>query len=116
LHRWAYTRNVLILPPGHDIGSRRRLTVRERWIIRSVLAIIAVLAMVVVVSIATAEHKTAGGCVDVKFPIAIGAQELYSCDAQARALCAAVDTPGGLTGQAGQAVAVECRKAGLPVG
>jgi hypothetical protein len=109
---------VLILPPGHaaeTLRPRYRLNVRERWIIGFLLAVVAALAIAVAVSIGTAEHKTANGCVDVKFPTTIGNAELYQCGSQARALCASVGTT-RFTDVEGRAVAVQCRKASLPVG
>jgi ABC-type Co2+ transport system permease subunit len=109
---------VLILPPGHAdrLKLQRRLSSREKWILGSVLATVAAVIVAVVISIGTAGHQTGNGCVDVKFPITIGGEELYQCGAKARALCAAVGTPGGFTSVSGQAVAEQCRKAGLPVG
>jgi hypothetical protein len=105
---------VLILPPGHAqaIASPRRLGRRERWMIASVLALIAVGVIVLAISLASARRTTAGGCVDVTAPGATGATELYRCGAQARALCSSSRSYGGAFGAA---VIAECRKAGLPV-
>jgi ABC-type Co2+ transport system permease subunit len=109
---------VLILPPGHALAvkAQRSLSRREKWILGSVLAAIAAVVVAVVISIGTAEHQTANGCVDVKFPITIGGAEIYRCGASAQALCAGVGRDGGLTSVADRAVATQCRKARLPVG
>jgi len=109
---------VLILPPGHAqaVSARRRLSAREKWILRGVLGTVAVLAVAVVIALATAGHSSGNGCVDVNIPYSTGGQELYRCGGEARAMCRAVGTPGGFTGAAAHAVATECRKAGLAVG
>lgn len=110
---------MLVLPPGHAEQLRRpryHLNVRERWIIGSLLVVLAALAVALVVSIGTSEHKTASGCVDVKFPTTIGGAEIYKCGQQARALCTSVSNRAEFTDIEGRAIAVECRKAGLPVG
>ena len=80
------------------------------------LAAVAALVVVLVISLGSSGRHTGNGCVDVTFPIAIGGQELYECGSRARALCASA---GGSTGPStveDRAVAVQCRKAGLPVG
>ncbi len=111
---------MLILPPGHAAEQvqrpRYRLNVRERWIIGTLLVVVAALTVAVVVSIGTSEHKTAGGCVDVKFPTTIGGAELYKCGTQAREMCSSVGQTQQLSDVEGRAIAVQCRKAGLPVG
>lgn len=84
--------------------------------VRGVLGVLAVLIVVLVVSIASAGHSTGNGCIDVNIPSSLGNQEFYRCGAAAKAMCASADTPGGLTGVAGSAVATECRKVSLPVG
>ena len=89
---------------------------REKWIVGSVLAVVAALVVVVVISIGSSGHRTANGCVDVKFPVAIGGQEIYECGAQARELCASAGTSAGLSAVEDRAVAEQCRKAGLKVG
>ncbi len=109
---------MLILPPGHaqTVAVRHRLTLRERWLIGGILAVVAALAVAVVVALATSGHSTGNGCIDVNVPYSIGGQEVYRCGAAAEQVCAAVDTPNGFTGSAGRAVAAECRKVSLPVG
>jgi hypothetical protein len=109
---------VLILPPGHGqrLAAPHRFTSRERWILGGVLTAAAALVVAVVIALASGGHSTGGGCIDVQLPSSVGAQEFYRCGAAARSLCDAVDTPQGLSGRAGAAVAAECRKAGLRVG
>jgi hypothetical protein len=109
---------VLILPPGHAEAIRvgRRITTREKWILGSVLAAVVAVLVAVAISIGTAEHQTSAGCIDVKFPITIGGEDIYECGGRARTLCASVGGPGGLTSVSGRAIATECRKAGLAVG
>jgi hypothetical protein len=109
---------VLILPSGHaeTLHASYRISRREKWILASVLAVVAAIVAAVVISLGTAERHTGNGCVDVKFPTTIGAAEIYQCGARARALCGSVGTPGGVSSVEEQAVAEQCRKAGLPVG
>jgi hypothetical protein len=109
---------VLILPPdrARAIAVPRRFTAREKWILGTVLAGVAVLVVAVAISIGASGRRTGNGCVDVTFPIAIGGQELYECGATARALCASAGSSAGLSAVEDRAVAVQCRKAGLPVG
>jgi hypothetical protein len=84
--------------------------------IGGVLGTVAALVIAVVIAVVTAGHTSGGGCIDVTIPYSVGGQTFYKCGAAARAMCGSVDTPSGFTGGAGQAVAVECRKAGLKVG
>jgi hypothetical protein len=94
----------------------RRLTSRERWLIRGVLAVTAALVVAVIVAIAAAGHSTGGNCIDFTLPYSFGGQEFFECGARARSTCRAVDQPGGFAGRAGATVATECRKVGFPVG
>jgi hypothetical protein len=105
---------VLILPPGHG-RTIHSVSAREKWILGSVLAVVAALAVVVVISIGSSGRHTGNGCVDVTFPIAIGGQEIYECGSHARALCASVGSTSSLSSVEDRAVATQCRKAGLPV-
>jgi hypothetical protein len=109
---------VLILPPGHAqrVGVPRRLSLREKWILGSVLAVVAALAVVVAISIGSSGRSTGNGCVDVTFPIAIGGQEIYQCGGRAHTLCASVGATAGLNAVEDRAIAEQCRKAGLKVG
>lgn len=109
---------MLILPPGHaqSIRVRRSLSARERWSLSVALGAVAALAVAVVLAVSTSGHSTSHGCIDVTIPYSVGGQEFYRCGAGARAMCARVGVSGGYTGRAGQAVAEQCRRAGLPVG
>lgn len=119
---WAgafYTpRPMLILPPGHaqQVRQRRAFTARERWMIRGVLGILGLLVVALVISFATSTRKSGHGCVSVALAYSTGGQQIYRCGASAKALCAGVGKPGGITGPPARTVATECRKAGLPVG
>lgn len=106
----------MILPPGHAraLAAPRRLGAREKWIVGSVLAVVAALIVVVAIALASAGRSSGHGCVDVTVPSSLGGQELYGCGARARALCAAAGAPGGYGGAAASAIAAECRKAGVP--
>jgi hypothetical protein len=109
---------VLILPPGHAqaVARRRSLTGRERWMIGSVLGVLAVVAVVLVISIATAGKTSAHGCIYATIPGAVGAQEVYECGSRARSTFQSTASPGAYTPQAARSIAGECRKAGLPTG
>ncbi|MDQ6744574.1 MAG: hypothetical protein M3Z27_00915 [Actinomycetota bacterium] len=109
---------MLILPPGHaqQVAAGRRFSLRERWMVGAVLSVVAGLAVVLVISLATAGHASGNGCVDVNLPFSMGGQELYRCGSSAKALCASAGPAGGFTGAAEQAVATQCRKAGLRPG
>lgn len=109
---------MLILPPGHahDLRASRRLTSREKWILRSVGLLVAALAAAVAIAVLSGGHASGNGCIDVTVPYSIGGQEFYKCGAPARAMCAEVGAANGFTGAPGRAVAAACRKANLPVG
>jgi hypothetical protein len=104
---------MLILPPGH--AQQVRAPLRARWMQVLGAAITLAVVIVAVIAITFKGHSSGNGCVDVVIPYAVGGQELYECGTKARALCAGVDTAAGFGGTAGQAVAAQCRKAGLPV-
>jgi hypothetical protein len=108
---------VLILPPGHaqQLGARRTLSRRERWMIRGVLGIVAAIAVALGVSLLVVGQSSSHGCIYVTIPAATGAQQVNECGATARSTCLSVSTPGAFTAQAATAVAAECRKAGLAV-
>ncbi len=82
------------------------------------LAVVAAVLVAIVISIGTAQHQTSAGCIDVKFPITIGGEDIYECGAQRQgAVLRASGDPGGVhRASPSGAVAAECRKAGLPVG
>ena len=106
------------LPLGHaqEVAARRRLTPREKWLVRGVIAGVAVLAVVLAVALSTSGTSSAHGCIHATIPGPVGAQEVDQCGAQARATCQSAGTPGTFTQQAAQVIGRECRKAGLPVG
>lgn len=81
-----------------------------------VLTTVAVLAVVVVIALVSSSHATGNGCVHVNLPYSTGGQEFFECGTRAKAMCAEVGAPGGYSGAAAQAVATQCRRAGLPVG
>ena len=109
---------MMILPSGHaeTLNQRRGLSGREKWMIGGVLGLVAALAVVLVVSIATAGHKSGHGCVSVGLAYSTGGAQVYRCGDAARKLCQSVNEPGGTTGGAARSLSIECRKAGLPVG
>ncbi len=108
----------MILPSGHAeaIKQRRTMSGREKWMIGGVLGLVAALAVVLVVSFATAGHKSGHGCVSVGLAYSTGGAQVYRCGGAARQLCQSVNQPGGTTGGAARSLTIECRKAGLPVG
>jgi hypothetical protein len=112
------TRRGPIPAGGPALASERlrRLTGRERWLIRGVLAATAALAAVVIVAIATAGHSTGGNCIDFTVSYSFGGQESFQCGARARTTCRSVGHPGGFIGPAGATVATQCRKVGFSVG
>jgi hypothetical protein len=119
--RWAgpYTRGcMLILPPGHAEAVRRGpvMRPREKWMIGGVVAVVAVLAVALIVSFAAGTKKSGHGCISVALAYSTGGAQIDRCGDAAKALCAGVGRPGGLTGLPARSVAAECRKAGLPVG
>jgi hypothetical protein len=109
---------VLILPPGHAqaVGAGRRLTAREKWMVRSVAAVVAVIAVALIVSFATGGPTSAKGCIYATIPGPVGAQQISECGSTARSTCASVFRPGAYTADSARTVADACRKARLPVG
>jgi hypothetical protein len=109
---------MLILPPGHgqSIASPRRLQRRERWFVGSAALVVAILAIAVVVSFATGGSRAGKGCIDVTVASSLGGQPVTGCGAKARAICSAVDTPAGYSGNAGALIAERCRALHLAVG
>ena len=106
---------MLILPPGHaeQVRLRRKLSGRERWIVRGVLAAVAALAIALIVALALPGKKSSNGCIYLTVAGPVGAQYIYHCGAEARRVCSTATRPGAV---GGQALVAECRKAGLPVG
>ncbi|HEY5431388.1 MAG TPA: hypothetical protein VIK04_19895 [Solirubrobacteraceae bacterium] len=109
---------MLVLPPGHaeEVQRRRAFSGRERWMIRGVLGVLAVGVVALVISFAVAGKKTSHGCISVALAYSTGGSQIYRCGAGARALCSGVGRAGGITGTPAQALATECRKAGIAVG
>ena len=107
---------MLIMPPGHARAVRtpRRISPRERWVIRAVLGLVLVAAVGIAVAILTSGPKSRAGCVDITIPGPVGAQEIKQCGAAARLFCQSGGT--GFTAQAARVIDADCRKAGLPVG
>jgi hypothetical protein len=88
---------------------------RERWIIGSVLGLLAVICVAVIISFTSVQRQSKDGCIDVSAATVIGGSELYRCGGAARALCT---EPGGERSpnvSFARALAEACRKAGLPV-
>jgi hypothetical protein len=107
---------MLILPPGHADAVRRTVRPREKWMIGGVAVAVAVLVVALVISFAAGTKKPGHGCVSVALAYSTGGAQIDRCGASAKALCAGVGVPGGLTGLPARRVAEACRKAGLRVG
>jgi hypothetical protein len=109
---------MLILPPGHaqSVSTARALRPREKAMISGVVGVVALLAAALVISFATAGHKSGHGCISVGLAYSVGGAQIYRCGAAARSMCASVNRPGGSIGATARALTTECRKAGLPVG
>jgi hypothetical protein len=108
---------MLILPPGHwqAVAARQRLRTRDKWIIASVLGLVAAGVVALVISFASSGRTSGNGCVDVTSQYVTGGTELYRCGPGARSLCNSVGVGGGYGAALSLAIARECRKAGLPV-
>ena len=107
---------MLILPPGHAqaITQSRRLRTREKWFIGSALGLVAAALVALVISLASASPSSGKGCIHVTVQYVTGGTQLDRCGAEARSVCASIGLAGGYAGAIGEAVAKECRKAGLP--
>ena len=108
---------MLIIPPGHyqELARPRAIGRREKWMIGSVLGLLAVITVAVVIAFTSVQRQSRNGCIDVSAATVIGGSELYRCGNAARALCT---EPGGGSSQNiafSRALAQACRKAGLPV-
>lgn len=84
--------------------------------VAGVLATVAAVVLALVISLATSGRTSAHGCIYATIPGAVGAQEIYQCGAAARTTCASAEIAGAFSAQSAQTIALECRKAGLPVG
>ena len=109
---------MLILPPGHaqTVRTRRQLSPLEKWILRSVAAVVAVILLIVIIALAASGKASGHGCIYATIPAATGTQDISECGVQARSTCGSLNTPGAYTKVAAQELAPECRKAGLPTG
>lgn len=83
--------------------------------IGSVLALTAALAVVLVIAFTASQHTSGHGCIDVSAATVIGGSELYRCGAAARELCTNPGRAGTEFLSFERALAVACRRAGLPV-
>jgi hypothetical protein len=105
---------VLIMPSERTPAYR--LSGREKWMVGGVLGVVAALAVVLVLSFVAAGPSSRHGCIYANIPGAVGAEQVHQCGAAARETCRTVNAPGAYTRQAAHTLAVQCRKAGLPVG
>jgi hypothetical protein len=80
-----------------------------------VLAAVTALAVVLVISFVSSGPSSGHGCIYANIPGAVGAEQVHECGANARHTCGSVNAPGAYTRQAAKTLAVQCRKAGLPV-
>jgi hypothetical protein len=104
-------------PPGHaaSLSVGRRLSAREKRLVRGFLVAMAALVVVLVISFSRGGQSSANGCIYLNIAAATGAEQISQCGAPARSTCATAHTPGAFTRQAAGAVSAACRKAGLPV-
>ena len=109
---------MLILPPDHERQTRplRKLSVRERWLVRIMAAVTTLIVVAVAVSIAISDQSSGKGCVRATFPGPVGAEQVNQCGAGARVLCATLNSSAQYGPEAVRTIAVECHKASLPVG
>jgi hypothetical protein len=80
-----------------------------------VVVVLVAVALALVISLSTGSKRSANGCIYLTIPADTGAQEVYQCGAGARSTCQSTATPGAFSAQAAQAIAAECRKAGVPI-
>jgi hypothetical protein len=89
----------------------RRLTARERGVVRVALVIVVVTTIaIVILALSTSTAPPRPGCIDAIVPGAMGGQPVTGCGARARAIClarAGQSDPGSL------AVLRSCRRAGI---
>jgi hypothetical protein len=109
------TLGAVLIMPSDRIPSYR-LSRREKWMVGGVLGVVAALAVVLVISLVSSGPSSGNGCIYATIPGAVGAEQVHECGANARATCRSVNRPGAYTRQAAQTLAVQCRKAALPVG
>src|SRR6185312_9627440 len=106
-----------MLPAGHyqQISQPRTLGSREKWILGSVLGLLAVICVAVVVAFTSVQKQSRNGCIDVSAATVIGGSELYRCGQAARDLCTQPSGQRSSNVAFARALAEACRKAGLPV-
>lgn len=109
---------MLILPPGHaeELGLKGRFSRRERWMVRGVVGAVAALAITLLVALALPGPTSSHGCIYLTVAGPVGAQYIYHCGSDARALCGSAATGQPLPGQDRPALIAACRKAGLAGG
>jgi hypothetical protein len=78
-----------------------------------VLGAVVALAIALIVALALPGPTSSRGCIYLTIAGPVGAQYIYHCGPDARALCSTAARPGAV---GGPALIAECRKAGLPVG
>ena len=92
-------------PPPRAMDDRRRRSASSSAI-----------AVALVISFATAGHKSGHGCISVGLAYSTGGAQIYRCGASARALCASVSQPGGTTGGAARSLTHRVPQGRAPVG
>lgn len=89
----------------------RRLTLRERRIVRAALVVVvAATIAIVVASVSSSTAPLRAGCIDAFVPGATGGVEVTACGARARRICRSYATgsdPGS------RAIERSCRRAGI---
>ncbi len=94
----------------------RRLSARERWLVRIMAGVTAVIVVGVIIALAASGPSSANGCVHAIFPGPVGAEQVNVCGSEARSLCATLNASTQYGPEARRTIAAECGKAGLPVG
>ncbi len=98
------------------VNTLRRLTARERRLIRGVLAAVVLLAVGVVVAVASTGPSSGNGCLHLTIPGQLARRRSTSAGAPPRTRAPAYGQPGTFSSLARQDVVAACRKAGLPLG
>jgi hypothetical protein len=106
------------LPPDHarQTLALRRLSARERWLVRIMAGVTAVIVVGVVIALIVSGPSSGHGCVHATFPGPVGAEQVNVCGSEARSLCATLSSSTQYGAEARSTIATECRKAGLAVG
>lgn len=77
----------------------------------------AVVVIAVVVSLASQGKSSGHGCLHVTFAGPVGAEQINQCGEGARSLCSTLNAPASTySADVRATIAIDCRKAGLPVG